>query len=319
MNNPLVSVLIPAYRPDWLDIAIAGVLAQTYQNFEIIIGDDCPTVDVKSVVSKWGDQRIRYQQNPNRGLPGSNRDFLINSAQGEYIKFVFDDDFLMQKSIQSLVSACLEYNCKLAFHRRYFVDGLGRVYSSDDANYGFQKEFELITKNEFFQKIIKQSNNCIGEPSNILIHTETLRSIKNPFAISDRRMRYLTDVALYSNFASKGESIIGIKEYGSAFRKHEKQTSAEANSPIRSANFYEWDYLLRWATHNQYLSISDFREVADRHRAIYVQLCDAYPELYEFLKIPNEDKEGSPLSSEFIEAINLADAAVAMRILNKKS
>jgi len=317
MITPLISVLIPAYRPDWLDLAISSVLFQTYQNFEILIGDDCPSKDVQLVVSKWSDKRIRYQKNPNRGLPGSNRDFLIGMAQGEFIKFVFDDDFLLPRSLELLLSACLNNGCKLSFHRRYFVDGFGRLYKSEEANYQFQSEFEVIKPHDFFNKIIKQSNNCIGEPSNILIHSKTLREFEYPFSILGRRMRYLTDIALYSNFAARGESIIGIKEYGSAFRKHEKQSSAETTSPIRSANFYEWDYLLRWATQNKLLMISDFREVADRHRAIYVQLSNSYPELIEFLKIPNEDHDGNVLSNEYMEAINLADTAVAMRTIGK--
>lgn len=57
------SVAIPAYKRRYLYEAITSVLSQTYQEFELIIVDDCSPEDIKSVVDQLTDGRIRYYRN----------------------------------------------------------------------------------------------------------------------------------------------------------------------------------------------------------------------------------------------------------------
>ena len=52
MNAPSVSILIPAFRPDWLDVAVASALAQTHNDFELLVSDDSAGDAVASVMSK---------------------------------------------------------------------------------------------------------------------------------------------------------------------------------------------------------------------------------------------------------------------------
>ena len=57
------SVTIPAFKTKFLEKAIQSVLNQTYNDFELIIVDDCSPEDIKSVVDKFKDNRIRYYRN----------------------------------------------------------------------------------------------------------------------------------------------------------------------------------------------------------------------------------------------------------------
>ena len=315
MNIPFVSILIPAFRPDWLDTAIASALAQTHQNCEILISDDCPTEQVHSVVSKWEDSRIRYMRNPLRGLPGSNRDNLIAQAKGSYLKFLFDDDFLMPNSIEILLQTCIENDAKLVFHNRHVVDEKGiQITSTTEHTLFGSGGHVVLTREVFAEEIIKPMFNRIGEPSNVLIHTSTLKKMHLPFSIGDRRMRFLTDVALYTNFASAGHRIVGISKFGSAFRKHTRQAS-NGSFPGFSAAIYEWELLRRWATDKNMMSMASFASGIAQQKTFYQRHVKDFPELEAFISLRNDANYFPLVNKDFLHALQLADCSIAMRML----
>lgn len=64
LENDGVSVIIPTYnRADLLRKSIESVQNQTYEEWEIIIVDDCSTDGTEQVVKEFGDFRIRYIRN----------------------------------------------------------------------------------------------------------------------------------------------------------------------------------------------------------------------------------------------------------------
>ena len=90
--QPTISVIIPAYNyAQYLPIAIRSVLAQTFQDFEIIIVDDGSTDDTHSVVSEFVDPRIDYIYQENQGLAAA-RNTGIRSSHGLYIALLDADD-----------------------------------------------------------------------------------------------------------------------------------------------------------------------------------------------------------------------------------
>jgi hypothetical protein len=65
-----------------------------------------------------------------------------------------------------------------------------------------------------------------GGPTNILIDFATLRAIGNPFRLNGARMRFSTDVALFTNFAAQERTLVGVGYMGIPFRQHAAQTTA---------------------------------------------------------------------------------------------
>ncbi len=92
-ETPLVSVLMLTYnRALYLKEAIASVLAQTYQNFELIIIDDGSTDNTAEVVDSYQDSRIRYIKHENNAGLFARRKESLSYAQGEYIAVLDSDD-----------------------------------------------------------------------------------------------------------------------------------------------------------------------------------------------------------------------------------
>jgi glycosyltransferase involved in cell wall biosynthesis len=309
---PKVSVLVPAYRPDYLDTCIASALAQTFGDFELLIGDDCPNDDVASVVAKWDDPRIRFGRNPTPRQPGANRDFLLAQATGKYIKFLFDDDFLLPRSIELLCTAADQLGAKLAFHERHIVDGVGRVQPTDSALAA--GEVVQLTGDMFFEQVVGRALNWIGEPSNILIDAETLASMTNPFGIDDYRLRSLTDVALYSNFAHNGHKIVGLGYRSSAFRRHASQTSGQS-STVRSAGLFEFELIARWAADQGHLSTDSCSHAIAINHAEYRRCVAQLPELADFIDLGNApDAAGQFYSAAFRKVLDHAYEIIGERV-----
>lgn len=97
------SITIPAYKQKYLHDAIASCLAQTYQDFELIIVDDASPEDLKSVVDKFQDKRIRYYRNEkNCGALNvvDNWNICLSYVTGDYVICMGDDDMLLPNCLE---------------------------------------------------------------------------------------------------------------------------------------------------------------------------------------------------------------------------
>lgn len=92
--EPLVSIVTPTYnRSRFLLEAIDSVLAQTYQNFELLIVDDGSVDDTRLVLEQYlQDPRIRYIYQENSGQATA-RNNGLRHATGEFVCFLDSDDY----------------------------------------------------------------------------------------------------------------------------------------------------------------------------------------------------------------------------------
>lgn len=104
--NPSVSIGIPTFnRAGLLRQAIQSILHQTFQNFEIIVGDDCSTDDTETVVAGFHDPRIHYHRNATNLRPPRNWNECVRRAQGEFFALLPDDDVYCPDFLRTMVSA----------------------------------------------------------------------------------------------------------------------------------------------------------------------------------------------------------------------
>lgn len=92
MSSPVVSVVMPVYQVEaYVREAVASVLAQTFEAFELIIVDDGGRDSSIAICREFDDPRIRIVSQPNRGLAGA-RNTGIAHACGRYIALLDADD-----------------------------------------------------------------------------------------------------------------------------------------------------------------------------------------------------------------------------------
>lgn len=120
-NNIKFSVTIPAYKDKYLKETIDSVLAQTYQNYEIVIVNDASPYDLDSIVSQYNDPRIRYFKNEkNCGAKDvvDNWNICLSHATGEYLICMGDDDKLTPRCLQDFSDLIEKYPKLDLFHAR---------------------------------------------------------------------------------------------------------------------------------------------------------------------------------------------------------
>ncbi len=105
------SIIIPTYnRAVFLPKAIESVLAQTYNDWELIIVDDGSTDNTKEVVAHYNDNRIIYiyQENAERSVARNNG---VAHAGGEYVCFMDSDNILLPNRLQLLSETITDTAC----------------------------------------------------------------------------------------------------------------------------------------------------------------------------------------------------------------
>lgn len=100
MERPLISIVIPVYNgADYVGEAIDSALAQTYENFEVIVVNDGSKDEgaTEKVVLSYGD-KVRYFAKENGGV-SSALNFGIKNANGEWISWLSHDDLYLPEKL----------------------------------------------------------------------------------------------------------------------------------------------------------------------------------------------------------------------------
>lgn len=105
-GSPAVSVVIPCFnRSSELERSLRSVVAQTFTDFEVVVGDDGSTDDLAAVVDKVGDPRVRIARRAENGGISAGRNVAIAAARGRWLSFLDSDDEWMPDHLAVQVAA----------------------------------------------------------------------------------------------------------------------------------------------------------------------------------------------------------------------
>jgi glycosyltransferase involved in cell wall biosynthesis len=112
-NQPLVSIGMPVYNAEqFLKQALDSLLAQDYENFEIVISDNASVDATKEICEGYlgRDARIRYNRNPSNMGPHLNFLKALELSRGKYFMWAAHDDLWESSFISKLIAAFQKYD-----------------------------------------------------------------------------------------------------------------------------------------------------------------------------------------------------------------
>lgn len=230
-EKPLVSVIIPNYNyARYLDQRLESVLAQTYQNFEIIVLDDCSTDGSRELIE-------RYRGNPkvcsvvfnveNSGSPFVQWKKGLELAHGELVWIAESDDFCEPDFLEKTVGAFLkDPRCTVSFCCSDKVDPEG-VSSGIHQNLRRLRRPVIMDGVRFARKYLSHKNVIVNASSAVFRRSAAL-SVDNGY----ETFRGLGDHVFWAAMALKGR-IAYTPEVLNHFRFHSSNVTAQMKASVK--------------------------------------------------------------------------------------
>ncbi len=259
-DNPLVSIFIPAYNYRYFSDALESSLNQSYDNIEIIIGDDSHSEKIKDIVEifkkKYPAKKIHYFREEPPGQ-GERRNVIncLSKSKGELIKPLYDDDLLEPRCVERMVEYINRYpSVTLVTSYRQVIDSEGRKLPDINATKRIIQKDALINGSAVVKALVTNRINFIGEPSTVMFRKEDLTDeYPDILSFAGRKPVMNGDVAIWMKLLSKGDCIY-IAESLSNFRLHKEQTQQQPG--MREKGSLAWEHALFDAKRMGFLSPS---------------------------------------------------------------
>ncbi len=264
---PLVSILIPAYNHRFFLEALQSAIGQSYGNVEIIVCDDSSGVEIERIATAAHARPVRYERNPHRLGGRGNFNRCLALAQGEFIKFLNDDDRLRPECVEKLATQLIRYpDIALATSRRGRIDENGQVLQDRESNLSPVAEDSRIQGRSVCRAVMESMTNFIGEPSTVLVRRSALpASGEDILAYDGVSIGYFADVAMWFTALRHGDAAY-LVETLSDFRVHgEQHQQTEGIDSIVIPNFR---ILCQLAKSNGLLDKASYLELSSRERMI---------------------------------------------------
>lgn len=243
--DSLVSIIVPAYRAEFLAACLESAIAQTHQHIEVLIVDDCPSDAVERVSAEYvrRDRRISYHRNsPPLGEP-DNLMRCIRMARGTFVKPLYDDDLLEPDAIERLLATWrASPDARLAAGRRRPMDASGKLLNDAILGRPLSLRSGRLRGTEVISEILSSGLNSLGEPTCMMFRRSDALSIDEPNVMSlfGQLCFGVGDVCLATHLLSRGD-LAYVAEPIAYFRVHPGQTQRQRWAQERGTE--AWRYL----------------------------------------------------------------------------
>jgi glycosyltransferase involved in cell wall biosynthesis len=230
MTAPLVSVAMKSYdHAPYVEQAVRSVLAQSLDDFELLVTDDGSSDATPDIVASIRDARIGLLRSPvNRG-PATAMNMTVRRARGEFVAILNSDDFMLPGRLERQV-AYLRANPDVAavFSVPVQVDESGAPAVGFGSLFAIPFDHALPNRAEWLRRFFFEGN-CLCAPS-AMVRRAALERI----GPDDPRLMLLLDLDRWIRLLARFELHV-VDEPQTAFRVHVGLRNLSAGTPATLA------------------------------------------------------------------------------------
>jgi glycosyltransferase involved in cell wall biosynthesis len=192
--------------------AVDSVLAQTVDDWELIVWDDRSSDDSAKIIAGYSDRRIRYFLSPGDTPLGKARSDAIREAQGDWIAFLDQDDLWLPYKLEKQLALAGD-QVGLIYGRtvRFYPGGLERDY--DHAH-----EYQRLPEGDIFLRLFTES--CFIAMSSAMFRRSAIEAIGGIPA----EIRIIPDYYLYVAVARQYQ-VRAVEQAVTRYRMHSDSMS----------------------------------------------------------------------------------------------
>lgn len=219
-DNLLISIIMPAYNVEkYIAQSIKSVIAQTYNNWELIIIDDGSTDQTATIVKQFAcdNNKIKYlyQENAKQAVARNNG---INSAEGTILAFLDSDDLWLPNKLEQTLAVFDLDKYDLVFTNSY-------ISNAEDLNVNCTSFKDLhVSSSSYFGKDALQlfiSGNRIP-----ILTVLVKKSAVQDVGLFDKECVPAEDYDLWVRLLKKGYTFFSIQENTAIYRIHQNSSTA---------------------------------------------------------------------------------------------
>jgi glycosyltransferase involved in cell wall biosynthesis len=204
----------------YIENAINSVLAQTYQQFELVIIDNHSRDETAEIIAKFEDKRIRYIRNKGEVDIITNWNHCLEQADKGYLLILGDDDLIYPSFLEKTVTT-LKKNPQagFVFTKCYKIDVQGKIISPWGYNY-------LRAGNHNGRDYILETARLGYNLTNSTTTLINLKELKRTGSFSGAVARNTFDFNMWLKIASLSD-VYFLNEFLAEYREHPNQVSEE--------------------------------------------------------------------------------------------
>ncbi len=228
-KDPTVSVVMPAYNAErFIEESIRSVIGQTYEDWELLVIDDCSSDSTRAIIKKLAteDGRIKLIENARNIGVADTRNKGFDLCKGSYVALLDSDDVWLSDKLERQVILAKETGADIIYCSYKMIDEHGVTVCDD---------FIVSETVDFESCLIKSEISC----STALLSKKIIDNYRF------NRAYYHEDLVLWLQLLRDGYTAKGIPEVLVSYRLLDNGRSSKK---VRSA-------LNRWRIYRKYLKL----------------------------------------------------------------